>query len=209
MGTGSPSSQGESSKVAAAADVRQFFQQMLSEARARQRVEIREETEAYVVNLLAAFVPSEQLFVREDDGGLGREPLAFMLKRAVEAPREQRARHLRRMGDTALYMSGFFADAFNRDMVDVDYYAAMGGRAYDALGEMSHGEALAVAFRELAAKFLRLVDLLNEISERSAVTSNQGLMRLYERYSRTGSTRLRGLLAERGVLAMPLTGWEQ
>jgi hypothetical protein len=199
----------DDAKVAAAADVRQYFRERLSEAMSRQRLEAREETEVYLVNLLAEFVPSSQLFIREEDGSLGREPLAFMLKKAVEAPREQRARHLRRMGDTALYMSGFFADAFANDLVDIDYYAAMGGRAYDALSGMSRQEEAARVFRELAAKFLRFVDLLNEISERASGNSNTGLVRLYERYVRTGSTRLRGLLAEQGVLAMPAPLMEQ
>lgn len=200
MGRDSP----EVAQVAPAVSVRQYFHELVSNAISRQRVTAREETEAYLVNLLAAFVPAEQLFVQEDDGHRGREPLAFMLKKAVEAPPEQRARHLRRMGDTALYMSGFFADAFNRQLVDVDYYAAMGGRAYDVLGEMNHGEQSASVFRELAAKFLKFVDVFNEISERSRATSDVDVLRIYERYVRTGSTRLRGILMERGVIALPV-----
>ena len=205
MGPGSP----EKPQVAPATDVRQYFHEMLTGAIGRQRIDLRPETEVYVLNLLVEFVPSGQLFVPEDDGHLGREPLAFMLKKAVEAPREQRARHLRRMGDTALYMSGFFSDSFSGQLVDVDYYTAMGGRAYDALSELSRRDVTSGVFRELAAKFVALVDLLSEISERAAVTTNLGLLRLYERYVRTGSTRLRGLLAERGVLAMAAPLMEQ
>jgi hypothetical protein len=185
-------------------DVRQYFHEQVTTVVSRQRIDVREETAAYLVNLLADFLPSGQLFVKEEDGHLGREPLAFMLKKAVEAPREQRARHLRRMGDTALYMSGFFADALAKGLVDIDYYVAMGGRAYDALSDMSRGEQLGAVFRELALKFLRLVDVLNEISERALVNTNMGILRLYERYARTGSDRTRGLLLERGVLVMPL-----
>jgi hypothetical protein len=191
-------------KVAPATNVRQYFHELVTQATARQRVHAQEETEAYLVNLLAAFVPAEQLFVKEEDGHVGREPLAFMLKKAIEAPPEQRVRHLRRMGDTALYMSGFFADALSREHVQVDYYASMGCRAYDALGEMRHGEQAAAVFRELASKFLQFVDVLNEISERATVTSDAGVVRIYDRYMRTGSTRLRGLLMERGVVAMSL-----
>ena len=195
-------------QVAATSDVRAFFREMLVEAIRRQRLEVQSETEVYLVNLLTAFLSTEQLFVRDPDGHLGQEPLAFMLKRAIEAPREQRAVHLRRMGDTALYVSGFFADSFERRIVDIDYYAAMGGRAYDVLSGMSRGQrAAAVVFRELAEKFLRIVDLFNEISERAAVSSNTGILRLYERYVRTGSERIRAILEDRGVLAVqaPLT----
>jgi hypothetical protein len=190
-------------KVAATANAREYFHELLAEAIKRQRTDVGHETEAYLVNLLTDFLSSDQLFIREADGHLGQEPLAFMLKRAIEAPRPQRAIHLRRMGDTALYVSGFFADSLERKLVDVDYYASMGGRAYDALSGMSrHQRSAAVVFSELAAKFLRIVDLFNEISERAAVTSNTGILRLYERYVRTGSERLRNLLEDRGVLAV-------
>lgn len=191
---------GSAQRVAPATNARDFFHEMLTGAIARQRIGIQGETEVYLVNLLVDFVSAEQLFPADADGRPGAEPLAFMLKRAIEAPREQRARHLRRMGDTALYVSGFFADSLDRKLVDVDYYAAMGGRAYDALSDISRGERRASVFSELAEKFLRIVDLFNEISERAAITTNAGVLRLYERYVRTGSERLRELLLTRGVL---------
>lgn len=197
-----------SPSVSTASDVRPFFRERLDEALARQRVTLGPDTEAYLVNLLACFLAPERLFVVEEDGRVGREPLAFILKRAVEAPREQRAAHLRRLGDTALYTSGFFSDSLSRSLVDVDYYAAMGGRAYDALRDLSPERSRRV-FAELAEKFVRVVDLFSEISERAAMTSNAGLLRLYERYVRTGSERLRQVLQERGVVPVLTRPTEQ
>lgn len=188
--------------VTGATDTREFFREALHGAIARQRVRVRDETEVYLVGLLGEFLTSDQLFVREDDGHLGQEPLAFMLKKAVDAPPAQRARELKRMGDTALYVSGFFSDSLQRKAVDVDYYAAMGGRAYGVLGDLQRDKGS--VFRELAEKFLQLVDLFAEISERALVTSNAGILRVYERYARTGSDRLRQLLEDRGVLAVPV-----
>lgn len=185
-------------------NVNAFFQDALSKTIARQRVAVQGETEIYLVNLLVTFLSPDALFSRDPDGQLGSEPLAFMLKRAVEAEPGERARHLKRMGDTALYTSGFFSDSLTKGLVDIDYYASMGGRAYDVLGGMRHG-GVGTVFRELANKFRVLVDVLSEISERAAMTSNAGLLRLYERYAQTGSERLRVLLADRGVLAMPST----
>lgn len=188
-------------QVAPAISVREYFYEMLDSALARQRVDVADGTGAYLVDLLSGFVTTDQLFVRDRDGHLGQEPLAFILKRAIEAPREQRAQHLRRLGDTSLYVSGFFSDSLQRKLVDVDYYAQMGGRAYDALSGLTGRTSAGLVFGELATKFLRIVDIFNEISERSAITSNEGLLRLYERYVRTGSERLRILLADRGVVA--------
>lgn len=188
--------------VATAKDVRAFFRDALDETLSRQKVSVREETEAYLVNLLVEFVAADQLFVRETDGTVQQEPLAFMLKRAIEAPRPERAKHLKKMGDTALYVSGFFSDSLARSLVDVDYYASMGGRAYDALSGMVPARHAAAVFGELAAKFLQIADTFSAISEQGGMTSNAGILRLYERYVKTGSERLRALLAEKGVLAI-------
>ncbi len=187
-------------KVAPATDVREFFRETVDEVRARQRLEVRPQTEAYVVDLLVDFSAADQLF-SASSGRTAPEPLVFMLKRAIEAPGPERARHLKRMGDTALVVSGFFSDSLARQLVDVDYYSSMGERAYDALGTMKPG-SLGQTFRELAQKFLRIAEVLSEISERALVTSNEGILRLYERYVRTGSERLRWMLQERGLLAI-------
>jgi len=173
-------------RLTPATNVREFFRETVDAVRARQRLDVRPETEAYLVELLVGFANTDQLFAR-DGGRVTPEPLALMLAKAIDAPAPERARQLRRMGDTALYVSGFFADSFQRQLVDVDYYASMGGRAYDALGDMNRGSHVASVFRELAEKFLKLVDLFNEISERAMSTTNAGLLRLYERYARTGS----------------------
>jgi len=195
-------------RVTPVADVREFFHDALVEARRRQRLEVRPETELYLVDLLAEFSATGQLY-SGDEGHVTPQPLALMLKQALEAPASERTARLRRMGDTALYVSGFFSDSLQRQLVDVDYYAAMGERAYDALGDLHRRRGTGQVFHELARKFMRLVDLLAELSEQALCTSNAGLLRLYERYARTGSERLRKLLEDRGVVGVAGTlSWQ-
>jgi len=153
------------------------------------------------VNLLVEFLPAKHLYITTEDGELDREPLALMLKKAVEARREQRAAHLRRLGDTALYVSGFFPGSTGR-LVDVDYYMAMGSQAYDSLSEMYAREPVAMMYRELSHKFDQCVHLIGEISDDAIASSDQGLIQVYARYLRTGSPRLRGVLIERGIPMM-------
>jgi hypothetical protein len=52
----------------------------------------------------------------------------------------------------------------------------------------------------LADKFVGFVDVLSEVSERTSCASNLDLLRLYERWLKTGSTRSGQLLIQRGVL---------
>jgi hypothetical protein len=127
-----------------------------------------------------------------------------MLAEAASAPSsEQRRRTLQRLGDVSLFVAGFLSHGFARRLVDVDYHIAMGGRAYGTLAEHcgagARGRALASVFAEMAAKFQRLVDALNEVSEMSWRHTDRDVLRLYEVWLKTGSPRAHALLRELGV----------
>lgn len=187
--------------ILTAGNVHEYFKGLLSEARANQGVEVADVTEYYLVNLLAGFLETERLYVREGDGSLQQEPLALILRRALEGEGRERMAALRRLGDTSLYLSGFFAGHVDAQVVDAGYYAAMGHHAYAALARDLEGRGtLGGLYDELASKFTELVDVLNEMSERVALSSSQGLLRLYERFLRTGSSRIARLLAAQGVV---------
>ncbi len=177
-------------------DVREFFRELLTSAQQHQRIKVHEETEFYLVNLLDTFLSTDSLYEPSPDGTMSREPLTVLFARALAEPKERKVQTLRKLGDTSLFVSGFFSDSLSRSLVDVNYYVSMGGRAYGHLQSML-GD---VRFAELAQKFDRIVDLLSEVSERTHVTSNRGLLRLYERYVRTGSEHLADLLVDKGVL---------
>ncbi|MBI5068366.1 MAG: hypothetical protein HZB56_08990 [Deltaproteobacteria bacterium] len=175
---------------------REFFREAVSSALSTRRLRIEGETEFYLVNLLATRLDLRQA---EGAGGLD-EPLALILARALEGDRERRFRELRRLGDTALFLAGFFSDRLARSPVGERYYVAMGQRAYGALaggGLASRGtEAL---YDELARRFQDFADLFAEISELAELRSNRGLVKLYERFLLTGSRRLAERLRARGV----------
>ena len=96
-------------------------------------------------------------------------------------------------------MSGFFADSFRRRSVDVDYYKSMGEYAYGSLSR-ADDDAFAEVFGELARRFVGYMDVLADISERTALTSTADVLRLYEKWLRTGSERDGRRLVECGVL---------
>jgi hypothetical protein len=175
----------------------EWFREMVADALSHRRLKVQEVTEFYLVNLLAGFLEREKLFVEEPDGTVTAEPLALLLLRAFDADRRERAAQLRRLGDTALFVSGFFGDSLTRSLVDVDYYIAMGGRAYGALAESERG--LDALYEELSRRFPDFVDLFAEIAELSDLRSNRGLVRLYERFLLTRSDRVAQRLRDRGV----------
>jgi hypothetical protein len=174
--------------------VAEFFQEVVSGAIKNQGVNTSDHTECYLVNLLSTFANTQV-----DD-----EPLALKLASAMDASPDERARHLKEVGDTSLYVSGFFAESLQRKLVDVDYYIQMGRSSYGELARYFRGyrqsEVFGEVYDELGTKFPRYVDVLAEISEQTSVTSNLGLVQLYERWLKTGSEWMERRLREHGVL---------
>lgn len=192
-----------SGTVVAVPNLREFFHDSVQRALRNQRVAVDDHTEHYVVNVLTMFARSEELYERTPEG-VRLRPLAHMLADAAAAPSsQQRDEALRRLGDVSLFIAGFFAQSFARKLVDVDYHIAMGGRAYGTLAEnlrySMRGQAFAAVFMELAGKFQRLVDVLNDVAEMAYRHTDKDILRLYEIWLKTGSPRAFAILQRLGV----------
>ncbi len=187
-----------STRILVGKTAHEWFKEMVGEVLAHRNLKVQEATEFYLVNLLAGFLDRERLFVEEADGTVRAEPLAFILLRALQGDRQRRTQELRRLGDTALYVSGFFGDSLARSVAGMEYYIAMGERAYGTLAESERG-GQGELFEELADRFEQFVDLFAEIAELSSLRSNRGLLRLYERFLVTRSERVAQRLRDRGV----------
>jgi len=175
----------------------EFFRELVEAAMQNQRVSAHELTSFYVVNLLTGFVHA--------DSRTGDAPLCTKLARALQAAGSAQRDDLRSVGDQSLFFSGFFSDSFNRSLVDIDYYIHLGEAAYRSLarrGDDTFGDV----FDELSDKFTDFVDVLGEVSERTSLSSNADVLRLYEKWLRTGSRRSGDLLASRGIVPNPSIG---
>jgi hypothetical protein len=189
--------------LVAVTNLREFFHDSVQAALRKQRVDVDDHTEHYVVNVLTMFARSEELYESTPDG-IRLKPLARMLADASEAvSAQQRDDTLRRLGDVSLFVAGFFAQSFARKLVDIDYHIAMGGRAYGTLADnlrgSIRGQAFAAVFLELAQKFQRLVDVLNEVAEMAHTHTDKDILRLYEIWMKTGSPRAFAILQRLGV----------
>jgi len=171
----------------------EYFKEMVDGALAHQGLATQELTAFYVVQLLTSFLQ------RPIAGEHIEAPLGLRLAKAFEGGGPQQRASLRQIGDVALFVSGFFSDSLSRKLVDVDYYVSIGGRAYNALSRVET-DTFSTVFAELGEKFVGFVDVLSEVSERTSCSSNADLLRLYEKWVKTGSRRSGQLLVERGVV---------
>lgn len=185
-------------------NLQDYFRTSIDSVIVKQGVDVDPHAAHYVVNLLTLFSRSDEFYEPGDDYSL-HKPLALMLADAVDAATLERRNYaLQRIGDVALFVAGFFADSLMTKAVDLDYYIHMGGNAYGSLSEevrgTFRGNAFAPIYRELAAKFQVLVDILNEISEGPPHNSDINILRTYKVWLKTGSARAEKLLREHGVV---------
>jgi hypothetical protein len=181
--------------------VTEYFRGLVEDALEHQGVDVEDLTAYYLVQMLAAFARSDG---GRADAFLSDAPLALRLARALDCAGSEQRQQLQQIGDASLFLSGFFPDRLRRSLVDVDYFASLGGYAYGSLSRLGI-PALSPIFGELAAQFEPLVDVLGEVSERSTLSSSNDLLRLYERWLRTGSARSGQRLIEHGVIPTAAT----
>ncbi|MBX2988152.1 MAG: hypothetical protein KF802_09665 [Bdellovibrionaceae bacterium] len=183
-----------------------YFSELVKEGLNQRKIETFPRVESYLVDLLQFYLDAENLYEPEHDENGQRRPqtLAEMYLTAGQLEAFARAELLKKLGDRTLYISGFFGDSLARKIVDVDYYADMGGAAYRDLASVTGDETLAQVYRVFSRRFIDYVDVLTYISQKSLVQTNESILRLYDRYLKTGSEMAREKLTEVGVLTLPL-----
>ena len=174
-----------------------YFHEAVCDALKNQGVLAEPPTEFYLVNLLVDFTQNAQV---------GQEPLALTLARSLEASPKARAQALKEIGDTSLYLSGFFADHLTGRSVSIDYYMTMGGAAYGQLAKMPEPAApargrLTNAFGELAGKFEQFAEVLGEVRRRSHIASSTNVLRLCEEWVRSKGEWLEQRLRATGLFS--------
>lgn len=197
---------GAGGKVTPVNGLVEFFRDGFAKALAHQHVSLDEHTAHYVVSLLVLYSRTE-VSHRDMRPGQRWVNLSELLARASAAAScAEREALLQRLGDLSLFVAGFFAQGFERRLVDVDYHIAMGGRAYGTLATARISgprRTLCGVFGELARKFQPVVDAIGEISDAARVWAPNDVLRLYELWLKTGSHRAQGLLHRLGVAPVP------
>lgn len=180
---------------------REFFADKVEDAFKRLKFEPLPLSRRYLIDLLNHYMFSNNLFPKDDETGRAkRQTLAELYLQAQNSPTPVRIDLLKKLGDSSLYISGFFGDSLNRKIVDIDYYVDMGGVAYSALASSSADEQASQVFGEFSVRFPQFVDVLTFISQESMIQTNGDLLKLYDRYMATGSKLAEEQLLEKGLL---------
>ena len=193
-------------KLITTSNINEYFAGAVKEAIAHQNLTPKEESVVYIINLLSYFALSENVFDNDTDG-LSIKPLALIYKDAVESvSSEERNKHLRKLGDIALFTSGFFAPCLERSAVGIDYFISMGGTAYSSLAEcysrLPPDTGISDVFLNLSERFSDYVDILTEVSECNELLDDHDILSLYESWLNTGSNYAKKRLQEKGIYTL-------
>ncbi|HMJ53254.1 MAG TPA: hypothetical protein VK540_14305 [Polyangiaceae bacterium] len=198
--------------IALANSVGSFFHEAIGEAVRSRQVEATEQAMSYLVALLSDFAHPDE----ERDDNFDR-PLAFLLDEALRTTGAQRFQRLRTLGDSVLYITGFFGDHIENRGVDVGYVTSVGATAYRGVASMlrrppadtpdaASGKRQDTddnVFTELSQKFDRFVDVLTTVADATIAQQargERGVVMLYERWLRSGSATLAKELGARGII---------
>jgi hypothetical protein len=198
-----------SSTIAIAPNITTYFQEVISDAIRARHVEATDAAASYLVSLLSGYAHPD-----EDAGQTFSRPLTFLLHDAMEASGQERFRRLRALGDHALYALGFFAGHIEQKGVDKGYVSSVGTTAYTNAAAMLRlrnkiEKGPLDVLSELAAKFDRFAQVLADVAEGTlacGARDERSVVKLYERWLKTGSSRLAGELGARGIVPTKSSG---
>jgi hypothetical protein len=175
-----------------AASVDEYFHEVVTDALSVADLDASEPASWYLVGLLGDMTRAR----------LTDEALGVKLASAGSDPGE-RVKTLKQVGDTSLYVAGFFAESLSRSLVDVDYYVGLGQSAYAQLARsLGAQRSLTEVYEELSEKFPKFVDVLTIVRKRvDFATPDIG--RLYEMWLRTRDEWIERKLRTLGVLVDP------
>ena len=182
--------------VTLAASVDEFFHEVVTDALSAVDLDASEPAGWYLVGLLGEFTTLR----------LTDEPLGLKLAAAPDSL-EQRVRTLKEVGDTSLYIAGFFAESLSRSLVDVDYYVGLGQTAYTRLARsLGKRKSIGEVYSELADKFPQFVDVLVAVRKRVTIAelnATSDIGRLYDIWLRTRDEWVEKKLRQAGLLVDP------
>lgn len=197
--------------IIAADSVSGFFQEVVEDAMKARQVEATDGTTNYLVAMLSDYArPTPEALAPFRSEETPR-PLAFLLDEALHAPdAAERFERLRALGDGVLYSCGFFLDHFEARGLDHRYLYGIGTRAYGSASTMlivpagdTPDPPPVDIFGELAQRFAVFVDVLNDVADSTIAMGGhnpKALLKVYERWLKTGSDRLAQALTSHGLV---------
>jgi len=158
-------------------DPRFYFYEAVQEALGRLHLKVEDHTEFYLVELL----------VKQISEPVSQEPLFSQLKEALySTSQHEKLSKFKAVGDSALFLVGFYEEHCTRRGTSKSYVMTMGGTAYKSASLLAENEMRNV-YVTLAEGFDDFVNVLDEVRDVTEAKTSNYVIRLYEKWQQTGS----------------------
>jgi hypothetical protein len=146
----------------------------------------------------------DSLFEKNEEGKLTSKMLSEQLFETQTFENSKKILRLKRIAETTLYVSGFFASSLNRKLINQSYYTQVGSMVYANLSSISGFDKQSELYLHLSDHFIDYVDVLTEVSHKANIQKNSDILELFGRYVDVGSKWAEKQLIQSGVPLSPL-----
>lgn len=188
-------------QLAIVTSVEDFFRDEVERIAIKHGLQLNDPIKNYVKEVLVKFVDHHELKLshpRVPEKSLS--PTEFWLE-TQQLPFAQQMMALQYLGDYSLFTTGFFGENIKKSCLDMDYFQSLGGKAYQRAGEIRESIAAERAlnvFFTMSESFTKISELISEIFDQTMLHDPERSLKLFERWQKSGSSRLARLLVENG-----------
>lgn len=164
----------EKSEIVLETSLQAFFYDQLTEVNKKYSAPLPRETIYYSSLVMDHFGESGKYFELNEEGKVREKTLGVKLLESTNLTKTTQKSTLKDVGDTALFLCGYFSDSLNRKIVDLGYYQEIGQIAYRRLDSMvPSAYEVPSFFEKLSYKFSSLAELMNIVSRKNQASSDE------------------------------------
>lgn len=141
-----------------------YFFDVLSDFNKKAPCPIPQELIYYSSDVLGKFALSQDYYDSRE-GRIREKILGTKLLEATQVTREEQKRIYKDVGDTALFLCGYFAESTHKKLVDANYYSQLGRSAYQNLnGVVPKFFDIPSFYSMLSTSFGPMVNLISKVA---------------------------------------------
>lgn len=185
----------------------EFFRNELRKSLKQTKTKISPESETYLVNFLAdqAYPPEKRTPSGKKTMEVLEKPLALIYKQANEAQGSEKISLMQAVGDTSLFISGFFSDFFNQKSFSRSYYIELGSTSYNIAAhnitnKHSGHSLLSDLFLFLSNHFYVLAEILSDLSDRLRTKDYKDIYAVHTLWETKKTQQLLQALKQEGII---------
>jgi hypothetical protein len=188
-------------RLAIVPSVNDFFSEEIAKISRRHGLQLNPIIMQYLSEVLVKFASSQELKLTHPvEAAKDVTPTEFWIE-VQKLPLSQQFIALQFLGDYSLFTTGFFNEHVSKSLLDMDYFQALGGKAYYRAGEIREtlaAERAVNVYFSLSESFQRFSEIFAELFDQTLLHSTDGAIKLFEKWQQSGSQHLTSLLMENG-----------